>query len=200
MNRFKRIRGLQTIFLVPVLFLLAVSLQAAPWGGPQADGQEEPVHVVVQNNSSHTVQVHILSHGTISGTYPLASKQNLELDVDFGLSIRLEYPPCPRQTTLSQMGSLNETNRNIYLRDDGENIFIQEKFSGARKETRRRAGNRRIPSNIISEPPTDCADKPAPNNVKESQPTRKEDPTKPAPKEAPKEKEKKKKKKKKEKN
>lgn len=177
MNIFKRNNKFSTLFFLLILFV-AISLHGEPLESEQAAGQEEPVHVTVENNSSHTVQVHIISHGMISGTYTLGSKQNLELDVDYGHSIRLEYPPCPRRTTLSQMGSLNEKNRMVYLRDDGENLFIQEKFSGARKETRNRKGQRRIPRDVISEPETDCADK---QGSKVSA-TRKEDPNKPAPK------------------
>jgi hypothetical protein len=136
--------------------------------------QEQPVHVTLKNNSSHTVQVHIISFGMISATYTLEAKQDMEMDVEYGHQIRLEYMPSPKETTLSQMGSLNELNRTVLLRDDndGKNIFIREKFSGSRKKP---MGSRpmRIPKEIISNPQAE----------RQMQPTRIEDPAKPAPKE-----------------
>ena len=124
-------------------------------------GVEEPVLVTFKNSSSHAVRINIISTEIVTGSHDLGPKQELELKVQFGYTVQLEYNPCPKKTTLSPMGSVNELNRTVSLRDDGGNIFIQEKFSGARKQTQKRGGTRSVPGSVISTPEELCNDKPA---------------------------------------
>jgi hypothetical protein len=146
------------------------------------------------------VLVHILSYDTISSTYTLEPNQHMDIDVEYGNAVLLEYPTPPHRTELSQMGSLNELYRKVYLRNDGDNLFIQEKFSGQREKGN---GPQRSIRATISDPNTqyfkpqekdtlppgtiekqkdiDIFEKQKINEKKDKK-TRKEDPTQPVPK------------------
>ena len=120
---------LKRVFLVFFLFFTALF----PAAGQDVKAEEEiPIKVTFENTSRFQVQVHILSYDTISSTYTLEPNQTMDIDVEYGNAVLLEYPTPPHRTELSQMGSLNELYRKVYLRNDGGNLFIQEKFSGQR--------------------------------------------------------------------
>jgi len=108
-----------------------------------------PIQVTLKNDSSHAVMVHVLSTDVIISSYPLGAKSVLEIAVEYGHSVRLEYPTCPNRTDLKQMGALNELSRTVLIRDDRETVFIEEKFSGQRVKGK---GKLRIPDVLISEP------------------------------------------------
>lgn len=116
--------------------------------GSDAD-EELPIKITFQNSSDHPVLVHVISYDMIEASYNLEPKRDMEIEVAFGSKIQLEYPPSPHRTVLSQMGSLNELYRTVYLRNDGEHLFIEEKFSGQRGKGK---GEKRIPRQFISEP------------------------------------------------
>lgn len=186
MIQFKR------VFLVVFLFFTI----AFPAASQDAEaGKEIPIKVTLENTSRFQVQVHILSYGTIASSYPLEPHQTMEIDVEYGNALLLEYPTPPHRTELSPLGSLNELNRRVYLRNDGDNLFIEEKFSGQREKGK---GVKRIPRPTISEPGmsqyrTQGADTLQPGNKKKQKDidlfqqqqkdkkkkTRKEDPTQP---------------------
>jgi hypothetical protein len=111
--------------------------------------EEPPVNVKFQNDSDHMVVIHVLSDTLIVSSQYLEPLKNLEIDVAFGNNIRLEYKPFPQRTTLSQLGSLNELYRTILIRNDGEHVFIEEKFSGQRVKGK---GIKRIPKATVSDP------------------------------------------------
>ena len=110
------------------LFLcLAVFLQLSVLG---VDTKEEvPIKIKFQNESDHSIAVHVLADTMITSSQYLEPHMELEIDVAFGSRVRLDYKPKPRQTLLSQMGSLNELYRTVLIRNDGKTVFIQEKFS-----------------------------------------------------------------------
>lgn len=116
--------------------------------GSEAE-EELPIKITFQNSSDHLVLVHVISYGMIEASYNLDPKRDMEIEVAFGNKIELEYPPAPHRTVLSEMGSLNELYRRVYLRNDGEHLFIEEKFSGQRVKGK---GEKRIPRPFISEP------------------------------------------------
>lgn len=129
------------------LLFFAVFLQ---WGLYGVDTKEEPpINIKFQNDSDHMVVVHVLSDTMIASSQYLEPGKKLEIDVAFGNNIRLEYKPYPQRTTLSQLGSLNELYRTILIRNDGGNVFIEEKFSGQRVKGK---GIKRIPKATISDP------------------------------------------------
>jgi hypothetical protein len=148
-----RLKGLYPVILFLLMSTLVLGAQEKRGTDVDSVEMELPVRVSINNGSSHPVEVQILSFDTISETHPMAPGSHLELEVKYGHVVRLEYAPCPRRTTFSQIGSLNELNRTIHLRDDGDYIFVQEKFSGSRKQGR---GNLRSPREIISEPEAEC--------------------------------------------
>lgn len=111
--------------------------------------EDIPIKITFQNSSDHPVLVHVISYDMIEASYNLEPKRDMEIEVAFGSKIKLEYPPSPHRTVLSQMGSLNELYRTVYLRNDGEHLFIEEKFSGQRVKGK---GEKRIPRQFISEP------------------------------------------------
>ncbi|NIM17810.1 MAG: hypothetical protein GTO45_38015 [Candidatus Aminicenantes bacterium] len=124
--------------------------KAAPTGSV-IPGEEIPVPIQVtfKNNSSHSIMVHVLSADIIISSYPLEAKNVLEIAVEYGHTVRLEYPTCPNRTDLKQMGALNELSRTVLIRDDRDTVFIEEKFSGQRVKGK---GKLRIPDVLISEP------------------------------------------------
>jgi hypothetical protein len=137
---------LKRLFLVFFLFFTAVF----PAASQEAEaGEEIPIKVTFENSSRFQVQVHILSYDTIASSYTLEPQQNMEIDVEYGNAVLLEYPTPPHRTELSQMGSLNELYRKVNLRNDGDNLFIGEKFSGQRVKGK---GTKRTPRATISEP------------------------------------------------
>jgi hypothetical protein len=169
--------------------------------------EEIPIKITFQNSSDHPVLVHVISYGMIEASYNLEPKRDMEIEVAFGSKIQLEYPPAPHRTVLSQMGSLNELYRNVYLRNDGEHLFIEEKFSGQRVKGK---GEKRIPRPFISDPELErrksrisAPDQPEHEKInmegfdkkknakslleKKMKPTRKEDPDQPENKEEKKE-------------
>jgi hypothetical protein len=96
------------------------------------------------------------------------------------------------------LGSLNETNRTVFIRNDGKTVFVEEKFSGQRVKGK---GEKRIQPRTISEPELERekgnpdADRRSGDltgskssqgdpvtggkSLKKKKPTRKEDPTRP---------------------
>lgn len=142
---------------------------------PTAVQEEKPVTVIFENTSGHTVQAHIISYEIVTATHTLAPGSTLELQVEFGNAVRLEYATPPFKTTLSNMGSRDELNRTVLLRNDGENLFIQERFSGQRYQGKGQARNRHA---AVSDP----QDIPDQQKQQKIQPTRKEDPLGPEPK------------------
>ncbi|MCP5108337.1 MAG: hypothetical protein GY950_33430, partial [bacterium] len=181
-----KIKYRQLFLLLWVSCFLFFVIQAAPTFGLQEEPAEEhPVKVTFENNSGHTVLVHILSYDMIAATHTLTAGQGLDIEVEFGNGIRLEYPTPPHKTTLSQMGSRNELFRTVSLRNDGDNIFIQEKFSGQREkgkgEKRRKFPYASVPQDL---PEPGKTAKQNQGNLKEPdkmQSTRKEDPLGPEP-------------------
>ena len=137
---------LKRVFLVFFLFFTAVFPAASQ--DVKAD-EEIPIKVTFENSSRFQVKVHILSYDSIASSYTLEPHQNMDIDVEYGNAVLLEYPTPPHRTELSQMGSLNELYRRVYLRNDGDNLFIQEKFSGQRVKGK---GTKRTPRATISEP------------------------------------------------
>lgn len=142
-------------FVFLIFLFAAVQVQfgeqkAAPKGSVNP-GEEIPVPIQVtfKNNSSHSIMVHVLSTDIIISSYPLEAKNVLEIAVEYGQTVRLEYPTCPNRTDLKQMGALNELSRTVLIRDDRETVFIEEKFSGQRVKGK---GTLRIPDVLISEP------------------------------------------------
>lgn len=137
---------LKRVFLVFFLFFTAVF----PAASQDVKAEEEiPIKVTFENSSHFQVLVHILSYDTISSSYTLEPNQHMDIDVEYGNAVLLEYPTPPHRTELSQMGSLNELYRKVYLRNDGDNLFIQEKFSGQRVKGN---GPKRSPRATISDP------------------------------------------------
>jgi hypothetical protein len=186
---------LKRLFLVFFLFFTAVF----PAASQEAEaGEEIPIKTTIENSSRFQVQVHILSYGAIAVSYTLEPRQNMEIDVEYGHAVLLEYPTPPHRTELSPMGSLNELYRRVYLRNDGDNLFVEEKFSGQRIKGK---GKRRAPRATISEPDLASPRNLEPGNVqpgnkkkqkdidnfrlkqknkdKKNKKTRKEDPTQP---------------------
>lgn len=157
------------------------------------------IKVTFINNSDQDVMINTMTFDNVVSSQPLVSRSQLVLDIPQGQRIRLDYAPCPKQTLLSPLGSVNELNRTITIQNDGENLFIQERFSG---QLHKGKGEKRQKQQTISEPEAErspqCADPNQPQNktdqiklidpkeLKELQgphTTRVEDPTKPAPKE-----------------
>lgn len=137
---------LKRVFLVFFLFFTALFPAVSQ---ETVAGEEVPIKVTFENSSRFQVQVHILSYDTISSSYTVEPRQNMEIDVQYGNAVLLEYPTPPHRTELSQMGSLNELYRKVFLRNDGDNLFIEEKFSGQRAKGK---GTKRAPRATISEP------------------------------------------------
>ena len=145
------------IFLFAAVQAQFAEQKAAPTGSVNP-GEEIPVPIQVtfKNNSSHSIMVHVLSTDIIISSYPLEAKNVLEIAVEYGHSVRLEYPTCPNRTDLKQMGALNELSRTVLIRDDQETVFIEEKFSGQRVKGK---GKLSIPDVLISEPQNEgCLD------------------------------------------
>ncbi|MGD2088285.1 MAG: hypothetical protein PVH61_19055 [Candidatus Aminicenantes bacterium] len=185
---------LKRVFLVFFLFFTVVF----PAASQDVRAEEEiPIKVTFENSSRFQVLVHILSYGAIASSYPLEPHQNMEIDVEYGNAVLLEYPTPPHRTELSPMGSLNELYRRVYLRNDGDNLFIEEKFSGQRVKGK---GPNRTPKATISDPnmqhfrprtedPLQPENKKKQKNIdlfqqqkmndKKDKKTRKEDPTQP---------------------
>jgi hypothetical protein len=183
---------LKRVFLVFFLFFTALAPAAAQ---EVVAGEDVPIKVTFDNNSRFQVQVHILSYDSIASSYTLEPHQNMEIDVQYGNAVLLEYPTPPHRTELSQMGSLNELYRRVFLRNDGDNLFIEEKFSGQRVKGK---GTKRTPRATISDPGTEYFNTQGPNTLqpgnkkkqkdidsvqqqknKKNKKTRKEDPTQP---------------------
>jgi hypothetical protein len=183
---------LKRVFLVVFLFFTALVPAA---GQETVAGEDVPIKVTFENSSRFQVQVHILSYDTIASSYTVEPHQNMEIDVQYGNAVLLEYPTAPHRTELSQMGSLNELYRKVFLRNDGDNLFIEEKFSGQRVKGK---GTKRAPRSTISDPGTQYfrtqgQDSVQPGNKKKQKDidtfqqkknkkdkkTRKEDPTQP---------------------
>jgi len=183
-RRYKMIQ-LKRVFLIFFLFFTAVFPAASQ---EVKAGEELPIKVTFENSSRFQVQVHILSYDIIASSYTLEPQQNMEIDVEYGNAVLLEYPTNPHQTKLSPMGSLNELYRRIYLRNDGDNLFIEEKFSGQRVKGK---GTKQVPRATISDPDmeysrTQGQDALQPENQKKQKnkdqkgkKTRKEDPSQP---------------------
>jgi hypothetical protein len=142
-------------FVFLILLFAAVQVQfgeqkaASPNSVNPGEEIPMPIQVTFKNNSSHAVMVHVLSSDIIISSHPLEAKNVLEIAVEYGHGVRLEYPTCPNRTDLKQMGALNERSRTILIRDDRETVFIEEKFSGQRVKGK---GQLRIPDVLISEP------------------------------------------------
>ena len=167
------------LWTVGILFLLILPVKAVDPQlkiEPTAVEEEKPVTVLFENTSGHTVHAHILSYDIVTATHTLVPGSTLELQVEFGNVIRLEYATPPFMTTLSNLGSRDELNRKILLRNDGENLFIQEQFSGQRYKGK---GQARTKHATVSDP-QDILDQ---QKLQQIQPTRKEDPLGPEPKE-----------------
>jgi hypothetical protein len=149
------IRSKLFYFVFLIFLFAAVQVQPGEQKAASPDsvnpGEEIPVPIQVtfKNNSSHAVMVHVLSADIIISSYPLEAKNVLEIPVEYGHTVRLEYPTCPNRTDLKQMGALNELSRTVLIRDDQETVFIEEKFSGQRVKGK---GKLRIPDVLISEP------------------------------------------------
>jgi hypothetical protein len=185
---------LKRVFLVFFLFFTAVF----PAASQDVKAEEEiPIKVTFENSSSFQVLVHVLSYDTIASSFTLEPRQNMEIDVEYGNAVLLEYPTPPHRTELSQVGSLNELYRKVFLRNDGDNLFIEEKFSGQRVKGK---GTKRTPRATISEPGTENFRTQGPDTLqpennkkqkdidiiqqqkikdKKNKKTRKEDPTQP---------------------
>jgi hypothetical protein len=162
-----------------ILFLLVLPAKAADPQvkiEPAAAEEEKPVAVIFENTSDHTVLAHILSYDIVTATHTLVPGSKVELQVEFGSAVRLEYATPPFKTTLSNMGSRDELNRTVLLKNDGENLFIQEQFSGQRYRGKGKPRNRHA---TVSDP----QDIPEQQKLQKIQPTRKEDPLGPEPKE-----------------
>jgi hypothetical protein len=86
-----------------VVFLLFTIVFPAASQEAEA-GKDIPIKVTLENSSRFQVQVHILSYGTIASTFPLEPHQNMEIDVEYGNAILLEYPTPPHRTEFSPMG------------------------------------------------------------------------------------------------
>lgn len=176
---------LTRVFLVFFLFFTVVFPAASQ---EVKTGEELPIKVTFENSSRFQVQVHILSFDIIASSYTLEPQQNMDIDVEYGNAVLLEYPTPPHQTKLSPMGSLNELYRRVYLRNDGDNLFIEEKFSGQRVKGK---GTKQAPRETISDPGmeysrTQGQDALQPGNQKKqknkdqkNKKTRKEDPSQP---------------------
>jgi hypothetical protein len=137
---------LKRVFLVFFLFFTALF----PAASQDVKAEEEiPIKVTFENSSRFQVKVNILSYDIIESSHTLEPHQNMEIDVQYGNAVLLEYPTPPHRTELSQMGSLNELYRRVYLRNDGDNLFIEEKFSGQRVKGK---GTKRTPRATISDP------------------------------------------------
>lgn len=138
------------IFLFAAVQAQFAEQKAAPTGSVNP-GEEIPVPIQVtfENNSSHSIMVHVLSTDIIISSYPLEAKNVLKIAVEYGHTVRLEYPTCPNRTDLKQMGALNELSRTVLIKDDRETVFIEEKFSGQRVKGK---GKLSIPDVLISEP------------------------------------------------
>lgn len=167
---------LWTACVLLLLILPAKAVDPQVKTEPTAVQEEKPVTVMFENTSDHTVQAHILSYDIVTTTHTLVPGSTLELQVEFGNAVRLEYATPPFKTTLSNMGSRDELNRTVLLRNDGENLFIQERFSGQRYQGKGQARNRHA---AVSDP----RDIPDQQKQQKIQPTRKEDPLGPEPKE-----------------
>lgn len=171
-----------------ILIMLLLVLPVVQWA---QDAEDMPVTVRLTNNSGQSVKVHVTSFDMSEAMHQLEPGQDMELEVPFGKVLRLEYPSKPYKTTLSPLGSLNETNRTITVRADGEHLFIQEQFSGQRSkgtgELRNKWGTVSDPeihrANNPSQPPeAERKDNTAEIPPDAIMPKRKEDPDKPAPK------------------
>lgn len=130
-----------------LLLCFTVFLQLGIYG--EDTKEETPIKVKFQNDSDHSIAVHVLNNTMITSSQYLEPHMELEIKVAFGSRVRLDYKPKPRQTLLSQMGSLNELFRTVVIRNDGETVFIREKFSGQRVKV---TGEKRIPKATISNP------------------------------------------------
>jgi hypothetical protein len=133
----------RTVF---VLLFLLVFVQPGLRG---EETDDDPIKIKLQNDSDHAVLVHVLAFDMIEDTHSLEPGKVIEIDAAFGNRIRLEYAPSPHETLLSNLGSLNETNRSVFIRNDGKTVFIEEKFSGQRVKGK---GDKRIQPRTISDP------------------------------------------------
>jgi hypothetical protein len=191
-NRRYKMMQLKRLFLVFFVFFTALVPAVSQ---ETVAGEDVPIKVTFENSSRFQVQVHILSYDTIASSYTVEPRQNMEIDVQYGNALLLEYPTPPHRTELSQMGSLNELYRKVFLRNDGDNLFIEEKFSGQRVKGK---GTKRAPRATISEPGTEYFRTRGPDTLppgnkkkqkdidsfqqqknKKDKKTRKEDPTQP---------------------
>ncbi len=169
-------RQLVSMFWVLCLFVLFTF----PVGA-----EDRPVVVKFDNTSDHVVHVHILSYDAVVTTHTLGPKNAMELEVEVGDRIRLEYAPPPHKTTLSEMGSRNELYRTVFLRNDGVHLFIRERFSGQREKGK---GKARMKFPTASDPddlrePPGQARQGKQKDMGDMKSTRKEDPLGPEPKE-----------------
>jgi hypothetical protein len=150
MNKSKLLYFMFLIFFIAAVQAQFAEQKAIPTGSVNPGEKiPVPIQVTFKNNSSHSIMVHVLSADIIISSYPLEAKNVLEIAVEYGHTVRLEYPTCPNRTDLKQMGALNELSRTVLIRDDRETVFIEEKFSGQQVKGK---GTLRIPDVLISEP------------------------------------------------
>lgn len=149
-------------------------------------GEEVPATVTFMNRSSRVVIVHLTAFDAIQATHPVNAGQELTIQVPFGNIIRVEYAVAPFQTTLSPIGSVNELERSVTITDQGENLFLNETFSGQRHPGK---GENRRKWETVSDPDQDrLSNNPGTvspggaSNSGVSGQTRKEDPNRSAPK------------------
>ncbi len=166
--------NIQELVLSLFLFLLLVSGLAAgdnPTHTPTPTDDETPIKITFQNTSSQPVIVHVLSFDVAESTHNLEPGKTLEIAVENGRNVRLQYQPNPRQTLLGPMGSLNELFRTVTIRDDGDHLFITEKYSGQRGK--RKGGKLRPKQDVVSPQPQPQLPRP-PRKADPTQPEQKE--------------------------
>lgn len=141
-----------------VFFLLFLVALVQPGLYAEETNEDSPIKVTLQNNSDQSVLVHVLAYDMIEATHSLEPGKVLELETLVGNRLRLEYAPSPHESLLSPLGSLNETNRTVSIRNDGKYIFIEEKISGQRVKGK---GENRIQPRTISDPQLELENKKA---------------------------------------
>ena len=112
-------------------------------------GVQNFVTLNLVNDSIQSVNIQIMSQNSVSSSYPLQANRRLKLKVNIGDRVKIVYKTSPYETLLSGMGSLNELNRTIYLKNDSNTIFVQEKYFGERIKGK---GTKRIKRAFISNP------------------------------------------------
>lgn len=140
---------LRKSWIVLAFYLFSLLLYSGAAENKSPNPKSIPIKIEISNQSSHDVTVYIRAQKRIVTSHKLLAGDGVELMAAFGQRVLLEYPTSPYKTLLGELGTLNETERQILLRDDNQHVFIQEKIAGQRVQGK---GKRKIKAPVISVP------------------------------------------------